>query len=364
MESEHTKRPIQTSELRYKLQTALNKLNNMDTREVAVNEAKTLIERNSSLDSLKTYISCLSELRKNKTPAAREQEVALVGHLAELYEGKLGENTLQFATRLAEIAQNHFRDLNWQVREAAAQSLCAVYRFCLPKDSQQLVFSFMFEPLHSLLVAGGDVQAQQAAALVLFKWSQLLIALNDIPTLSVLNQKTLALFVKVKPEYHSLVSAVGLLSEHCGFQPIIEVLPCLLLKLLSYLSNTQSNAPHLKVEACKLLSHISRHISEVDVGRVTHDIVKQLRGNKSDKSPVVQNAAREALKLWEIHATFQEERGRSPATREEMREKLNLVPSHSVKTVSPQSHFKAVRNLRKLRKQRDSALPTAGNHCQ
>ena len=55
-------------ELRNKFQNALNKLSSIDTREVAMKEARTLIDRNTSMDALRIYLGSLSEHRKGRSP--------------------------------------------------------------------------------------------------------------------------------------------------------------------------------------------------------------------------------------------------------------------------------------------------------
>ena len=162
--------PDALQELRQKFQNALNKLNSIDTREVAIKEAKSLIEKSNSIEGLKIYISSLSEHRKSKNSSARELEVSLLGYLAEVYRENLIEegSPLRVLIRIAEIIQTYFKDLNRKVHESAGLAMCSLYKYSLPKSSQQIVFSFMFDPLNSILASGIDVQVQQAAALTIF----------------------------------------------------------------------------------------------------------------------------------------------------------------------------------------------------
>ncbi|CAG9312663.1 unnamed protein product [Blepharisma stoltei] len=340
-------------ELKQKFQNSLNKLNSIDTRDVATREVRLLIERNSSMEALKIYIGCLSEHRKAKSPLAREQEVLLLGYISQVYEDRLIEDKnspLRILVRLAEIIQMYFKDLNRKVHEAAAISMCMIYKFSLPKNSQQIVFTFMFEPLNSILLSGIDVQAQQAAALVIFKWAELLVQEKDIEILYELLQRTIGLFLKLRADFADLVSAIGLMIETIGFQAITESIILLLSKLIQYLKCTSNYGHLLKIEACRLLYFISVYLREnggFELEQVFFDVINALKDVRTDKLPLVQTSAREALKGWELLISEPKILKKS-----DLKDSIELPQiKQQPKSIFP-NHFKNIRNLVKIQKEK------------
>ena len=346
-------------QLRQKFQNSLNKLNSIDTREIALREAKTLIERNNSLEALRIYISSLAEHRKAKSPAGREQEVLLLGFICQVYsERMIGDqpNPLRLLIRIAEVIQVYFKDLNRRVHSAAADALCLLYKFSLPKDNQEVVFTFMFEPLNSILSLGIDVQAQQAAALAIFKWASLLREGDEDLNLATLYNRTLGLFVKLRPEFPDLVSALGLMIEKLGFQPILDTLIPFLNKLVQYLLSQNQHSHYLKTETCKLLVLVSKKVSELGItklGNITTEITNALKSTKMERFPAVQSSVREALKAWEQQEALQI--AKKDFEVQSVKSSLENLPQFKAMPKAlgkrSKSNFQAARNLLKLKKE-------------
>lgn len=291
-------------ELRQKFKQCLFKFSNTDTREVSLNEAKRLIERNNSFDTLKIYVGCLTEHIKSKSPAARKEEVYLFEFLAKVYKERLIEEStpLRMLAKMAEGVQEYFKDMNRKVQESAAKAFCALFKYCLPKTSQALVFNFVFEPLNSIFTNGLDVQAQQTAALTIFRWACMLSKMKDKICLLTLFNKTLSLFLKLRSEFYDLLSALGIMLQNCGFYPIMDSMPQLVNKINSYLKNSSNNSQHQKLEACKLIHYIGKYLIEIQYNsleKLPTEIIKSLKELKSEKLPALQNSARETLKIWE-----------------------------------------------------------------
>jgi hypothetical protein len=338
----------QIQELRQKFQNALNKLNSIDTRQVALKEAQNLIKSRNSLESLKIYISSLTDHRKSKDSSAREMEVSLLGYLSEVYKENLVEegNSLKLLIRLAEVVQSYFKDLNRGVHRAAGTALCDMYRYSLPKSTQAVIFSFMFDPLQSILTTGIDVQVQQAAALTLFIWIEYLKEDNDQGNLVLVYSKLVPLFLKLRAEFVDLLNAIGLLSETCGFQILIENLSSFLSKMNLYLNHPSNNAYPLKTAACQLLGHVGKFLFDTNykLDPFPSEILSSLRVVKTEKVPVLQNKARETLKIWEI----------LKASLLEMPVEIAPTPK-IVKRIEPENHFRSIRNLVKLQKEKMKA---------
>ena len=348
----------QIQELRQKFQNALNKLNGIDTRDIAFKEAKGIIEKNNSLEGLKIYISSLSEHRKSKNSSTRELEVSLLGYLAEVYKENLVEEVspLKLLIRIAEIIQTYFKDLNRQVHEAAAHAICSLYKYSLPKSNQQIIFTFMYDPLNSILTTGIDIQVQQAASLTIYIWTTYLVEDKDQGNLLFLYNKVFILFLKLRAEFMDLINALGLMTEHCGFQIVLESSQSFISKLQQYLKNPSPSSQLLKIATCKFLSCLGKHLTTINYTELNpfpNELLNSLRELRTEKLPVLQTSARETLKIWEIYQASLTE---NP---------IQLTPVQQnpkiLKRIEPGSHFQAIRTLAKLQKEKSKAAANNQN---
>jgi len=117
--------PDDLQQLRERFTCALTRLNSIDTRDVAIKEIRCIIEKNTSKEALRIYLSSLSEHPKGRSHHSREQEVDLIGYIAQIYGDKLletGPNPLKTLIRMAEITQVYFKDLTRKVHIAAGIS--------------------------------------------------------------------------------------------------------------------------------------------------------------------------------------------------------------------------------------------------
>ena len=350
-------------ELQKKFQNSLTRLALTETRERALEEAKCLIERNNSAEALKIYIGSLSEHMRSKSHSARELEVFLLGYLSQVYKERLIEESvpLRQLVRIAEIIQTYFKDLNKKVQEAAAEALCSLYKHSLPKVSQQIVFSFMFEPLNSILTSGIDVQAQHSACITIFKWAELLVQEKDRISLLTLYNRTLTLFLKLRAEFLELISALGLMIEKCGFQPVIDSLHLLLNKLLMYLKHPSSTSQLLKLESCKLLGFIGKHLSStgfLELDRVPAETLTALRELRTEKMPLLQSMARDTLKIWEKYQVFLTTSHDLSAQNANYKE--NNISAYFNKAIKknqdPVMHFRVIKNLIEINKEKSKTV--------
>lgn len=333
-------------DLRNCFQRSLNKLLNLATRDVAVKECKNIIEHNLNIEALKVFVSCLADHKKNKSPGSREQEVGLLGYTAKAFSEKLlADTTLRMAGRIAELIRAYFKDLNRSVHEAAAVALCEVYVYALPKQSPELVQKFMFDPLVSTMAAGVDVKAQLAAAVSLFAWVECLAETDEKGLLGILSPKIVQLFLKLRPEFPDLISAIGIIVDGCGFRNLIPDLFPILAKLRAYVAVVGQQTQMLKIEACKLLRVIGRSLHsaiDLDLGGVVDEMIALLHEAKIDKLPAVQQAVRDALKEWEMLKALRAEQVRKSSDVQESKEMAPLI--------AEPSNFRALRELVKRKK--------------
>jgi hypothetical protein len=61
---------------------------------------------------------------------------------------------------MGEIIHAFFKDTSRRVHEAAAYSLCDVYDFALPKESDYFVITYIFDPLTAMVTQGANTNVQ------------------------------------------------------------------------------------------------------------------------------------------------------------------------------------------------------------
>jgi hypothetical protein len=363
--------PDDLQQLRERFTCALTRLNSIDTRDVAIKEIRCIIEKNTSKEALRMYLSSLSEHRKGRSHHSREQEVALIGYIAQIYGDKLletGPNPLKTLIRMAEITQVYFKDLKREVHVAAGNSLCDIYKHAFPKDSKDAVMNFMFEPLNWILASGIDVKAQQAAAYALFKWTEVLVEENNLELLQVVYERTIGLFCRLRAEFPDMISALGWMSEKCGFETILKNLIGILNKLILYVRSVGPLTHVHKIEASKLMIYIGKQINsikDIDLGNICREVTDALERVKSDKLPAVQKFVREALNEWNQIGESAKERRDKSAEREvspveiiEAKKLVENLPKHRgvPNKISPPrsapvlNQFKTIRDMVKKEK--------------
>lgn len=369
--------PDDLQQLRERFTSALTRLNSIDTRDVAIKEIRGIIEKNTSKEALRMYLSSLSEHRKGRSHHSREQEVALIGYIAQIYGDKLletGPNPLKTLIRMAEISQVYFKDLKREVHIAAGNSLCDIYKHAFPKDSKDAVMNFMFEPLNWILASGIDVKAQQAAAYALFKWTEVLVEENNLELLQVVYERTIGLFCRLRAEFPDMISALGWMSEKCGFETILKNLIGILNKLILYIRSVGPLTHVHKIEASKLLIYIGKQINsikDIDLGNICREVTDALERVKSDKLPAVQKFVRDALNEWNQIGESAKERRDKSAEREvspgeiiEAKKLVENLPRHKgvPNKISPPrsapvlNQFKTIRDIVKIQKEKNAHM--------
>jgi len=106
---------VNNYELRRVFQTALSKLYTIETKELALNELKTIIMNNITPRNLRIFLSSLSEYKKVDNPNTQEIEVFLLGFLASQYKEDLIDpldktpSLLKTSFRVIETIQSYFK---------------------------------------------------------------------------------------------------------------------------------------------------------------------------------------------------------------------------------------------------------------
>jgi hypothetical protein len=186
-------------------------------------ELKQIIDRNVSTEALKIYLGTLGEIRKVKSPGAREQEVLLIGFIAQVFGDRLvEENSMKNIVKALEIIQEFYADSSRVVHEAASVSFCEVYIHSMKKDNSELIFGIFFDPLEIAMTSGVNVKAQQAASLTIFKWLQVLIRDESFSIITGLYPRIVALYVKLRTDFPDLISALGILIDSLGVNQILQ----------------------------------------------------------------------------------------------------------------------------------------------
>lgn len=356
-----SKSPVNSvNDLRWQLQQSLNKLNVLATRDAGVKAIRRLIDENASAEMLNLLLSNLREQKKTRTSKAREQEVLLVAYLASVYRQKLvdeGATPLKTLGKVANLVHLYFKDLSREVHEAAGTALSDLYVHCYPKTTAEAAMSFLLEPLTGMLTTGADVQMQHAAAYAVYKWTFTLAKRSEVDVLTLLYPKVVGLFLKLRPEYPDLISALGILMDSCGFEKLIPDLISTLSKLVQYVLSKQTNSQVLKLEACKFLKVLPDYLKpypDLDFESLCQDVLPALVEARADKQPEVQIAASRAYQEWRQLVSIQENIRKSQekveASTEESTQPAEFRPLTAARAVSkvkkeweasPDLHFKA-----------------------
>ena len=356
-----SKSPVSSvNDLRWQLQQSLNKLNVLATRDAGVKAIRRLIDENVSAEMMNLLLSNLREQKKTRTSKAREQEVLLVAYLASVYRQKLvdeGTTPLKTLGKVANLVHLYFKDLSREVHEAAGTALSDLYTHCYPKTTPEAAMAFVLEPLTGMLTTGADVQMQHAAAYAVYKWTFTLAKRSEADVLGLLYPKVVGLFLKLRPEYPDLISALGILMDSCGFEKLIPDLVSTLSKLVQYVLSKQANSQILKLEACKFLKVLPAYLKpypDLDFESLCQDVLPALVEARSDKQPEVQISASRAYQEWRLLVSIQENIRKSQEKvevgSEESAQPAEFRPLTAARAVSkvkkeweasPDLHFKA-----------------------
>ena len=345
-------------ELRQSFQTSLNKLNNLDTRDVAVRELRQIIDKNVTSEALKIYLSSLGEVKKVKAPAAREQEVLLVGFIAQVYGERVIEDRAANLQKMVEIIRGFFGDLSRSVHEAAGIAFCEVYVNCMRKDRVEEILGTFYDPLEIGMTSGVNLKAQQAASHSIFKWLQALVQEQNSAVLQTVSPRISGLYIRLRTDFPDLISAMGIIIEYSGLSFIINDLHPILKKTIQYLSLSGTGIYLYKIEACKLLSCLSRHLqgmADVVIDSYHSEVIYTLQQVKIDKLQSVQVAARAALNDWKLLESLQKEveekKMQEMSVSEDLPVKSSRVnPDRPDSSPARVNNFRAIRDLAKRNK--------------
>lgn len=109
--------------------------------------------------------------------------------------------------------------------------------------------------------------------------------------------RTLLIFCKLRAEFPDLISALGALIDHCGIDALLPSLLSVIKKTLQYIQYIGPNSHLYKIEACKLLSCLGKHLqnmADLVLEPFHTEVLLTLQDTKTDKLASVQNAARQA----------------------------------------------------------------------
>jgi hypothetical protein len=345
-------------DLRQSFQSSLNKLNSLDTRDVAVRELKQIIDRNLSLEALKIYLGTLGEITKVKSAGAREQEVLIIGFIAQVFGDRLIEDgSLKNIVKMLEVIREFYGDLSRPVHEAAASAFCDVYAYGMRKDNIELILGVFFDPLEIAMTSGVNVKAQQAASLSIFKWVQVLIEEGNTRLILPCYPRIVSLYIRLRTDFPDLISTLGVLIDSQGVNQILSEIHPILKKTMQYLNASGTGAYLSKIEACKLLSCLAKQlqgIADIVIEPFHNEVIFLLQQTKIDKLQSVQIAARQALADWKRLENIQKEIEYKKMEEDSVFDNEVIKSNGVYKDSSPSrmapNNFKAIRELAKRNK--------------
>ena len=86
--------------------------------------------------------------------------MAIIGFLGITFGERIIKKGMRTLIRMAELITEYFKDLNRKVHEAAGRALVELYAYVCPKNSNEVILGFMYEPLNSIMTSGIDIKAQ------------------------------------------------------------------------------------------------------------------------------------------------------------------------------------------------------------
>ena len=274
----------------------MNKLDTLETRETALRAIKTLFDGNRNKEALKLFLMILAT-PKTQTAKGRCAELKVVRLLLKLFAEMLLAGTGGGLNRVYTILLSFFSDRSREVQESVAACLCDLYTCSLPLGPGKST-KFIIEPLSLVLMSGGGA-AQQTAAVALRTW----ICSLPVEQTAILNdaaKKVVELFLKLKPGYPDLISALGYLVQHFGMNQLLPDLLILVKKTLEYFGQGSQSGHFGEKEACKLLGEIHRRLGSAvtGLGDLKREVIARLKDAKTHKVAEVQREAAAAYMLW------------------------------------------------------------------
>jgi len=137
----------------------LAKLSNKETKHVALNELKKIIESNINSDALKVFLSSLSNYDKTLTSLAKEGQIEILTVIIEKY--KELDNSLQ---KVCNIIYKTLNDSSLQVHIACSNALITLYTYCLSNRTKEQIKTFLYNPLEEIILTNPNKLAQSGAA--------------------------------------------------------------------------------------------------------------------------------------------------------------------------------------------------------
>ena len=304
-----------------KFQICLSKLSSFETRNIALNDIKTLISLNkTNPKALRHFISSLKIQNKsssNISNSSKEAQATIYGIIAKEFKDNLYDpidkppNLIKSIERLLTQLREGYLISNTQFQNAVAESYIKILIYCMPKNDISLIILVFFEPLINIINSGENLIYQQGAALVLCKLieyvgSGMIPNLeengNNISILEIIANKTINNLLKGSPvDNHYAIDSLYQLMLYVKFDIFNDRLKDLYTKLINYLKFKEFNY-QLKISVLKIFELIADNLLSSDtekiIGYFQQDILNILNEKISDRIHKVQLQAREALNKW------------------------------------------------------------------
>ena len=302
-----------------KFQICLSKLNSFETRNIALNDIKSLISLNkTNPKALRHFISSLKiQSKSNISNSSKEAQAMIYGIIAKEFKDNLYDpidkppNLIKSIERLLTQLRDGYLPTTTQIQNAVAESYIKILIYCMPKNDISLIILVFFEPLINIINSGANLIFQQGAALVLCKLIEYLgsgmipnLGENgeNISILEIIASNTINNLLKGSPvDNHYAIDALYQLMLYVKFDIFNDRLKDLYIKLINYLKYKEFNY-QLKISVLKLFELIADNLLSSDtdkiIGYFQQDILDVLNEKTSDRIHKVQLQAREALNKW------------------------------------------------------------------
>ena len=299
-----------------KFQICLGKLNDNSTKELAFNQIKDMISKNThSPASLRSYLSALGSYNSktsNLSQSAKELQCLLYGYISSVYKENLYDpldnppNLIKTINRmLSQLRNSYLNEQSYIIHKACAHSYSELLIQSMPKDSNTLIISIFFDPLLGLIATGSSKYIQDGAAICLCDLIDCIGNGQCGPEISgildEISTKVISQLLKGPVSDNIFIlDALYKLMTFVNFEHFTLFLKEMYDRLIAIIK--QKNISYQgKISVLNIFGLIAEGIADVSdiaIGYYQQEVVEVIKEMTKDRIHKVQVAARQSLYKW------------------------------------------------------------------
>lgn len=163
-------RQVEAHELRNEFNGFLAKLSAKETKSVALNELKRVVENSVDPAALRVFLSSLSNSDQTLNSTAKEGQLEILTFIIEKFKDELLDpldnppTLIKTVQRICAVVCKNLNDSSTQVHVACANALLAIHRTCLSNKPKEQVKSVLYTPLEEIVLSSANKHSQAGAA--------------------------------------------------------------------------------------------------------------------------------------------------------------------------------------------------------